>query len=222
MRSRGCAICLISPSAVRAQDLSVRRSILRSLAAGRSVPASVRRRGTGGPRHALDFLRASPATETALNRPARDEPVPAPARHEPRGLVPLGRGGARTRPHAGQADPAVDRVRGLPLVPRDGARVVRGPGDRGPDERALRLDQGRPRGAPRPGRDLHGRRPGDDRQRRLADDRVPDDRRPALLRRHVLPGRGPPRPAVVPQGAGGDRGRLGATAATRPRPRARR
>ena len=47
-------------------------------------------------------------------------------------------------------------------------------------------------------------------QRRLAADRVPDDRRPALLRRHLLPGRGPPRPPVVPKGADGDRGRLGA------------
>ena len=32
---------------------------------------------------------------------------------------------ARAR-REGQADPAVDRLFGLPLVPRDGARVVRG------------------------------------------------------------------------------------------------
>ena len=44
-------------------------------------------------------------------------------------------------------------------------------------ERALRQRQGRPRGAARRRRDLHGRGPGHDRARRLADDRVPDARR---------------------------------------------
>ena len=33
------------------------------------------------------------------------------------------------------------------------------------------------------------RGPGDDRRRRLADERLPDARRPAVLRRHLLPGR---------------------------------
>ena len=41
-------------------------------------------------------------------------------------------------------------------------------------QRALRPDQGGPRGAPGPRRDLHGRGPGDDRPGRLADDRLPD------------------------------------------------
>ena len=46
-------------------------------------------------------------------------------------------------------------------------------------ERSLRLDQGRPRGAARPRPDLHGRGPGDDRRRRLADVGLPDaDGRP--------------------------------------------
>ena len=40
----------------------------------------------------------------------------------------------------------------------------------------LRLDQGRPRGAARPRRHLHDRRPGDDRLGRLADERLPDAR----------------------------------------------
>ena len=53
----------------------------------------------------------------------------------------------------------------------------------------LRRDQGRPRGAARPRPGLHGGRPGDDRRRRLADERVPDARRAAVLRRHVLPAR---------------------------------
>ena len=55
------------------------------------------------------------------------------------------------------------------------------------DERSLRQRQGRPRGATRRRRDLHGRRPGDDRTRRLADDGVHHARRQAVLRRHVLP-----------------------------------
>ena len=38
-----------------------------------------------------------------------------------------------------------------------------------------------------------------DRQRRLADDRLPDARRPAVLGRHVLPARAAARPAVVPR-----------------------
>ena len=59
-----------------------------------------------------------------------------------------------------QADPAVDRLFGLPLVPRDGARIVRGPRDRGADERAVREHQGRSRGAPRPRPHLPDRAPG--------------------------------------------------------------
>ena len=101
----------------------------------------------------------------------------------------MGRGGADPGTDRGQADLPVDRLCGLPLVPRHGARVVRGPGDRGGAQPRLRPDQGRPRGAPGPGPGLHGRRPGDDRQRRLADERVPDSGGPAVLRRDVLPGR---------------------------------
>ena len=86
---------------------------------------------------------------------------------------------------------------------------------RGP-EPGLRRDQGRSRGAagPRPG--LHGGRPGDDRQRRLADERVPDARRPARStaaptsrrsRRHGLP--------VVPPGARGRRPGVARASASR-------
>ena len=62
------------------------------------------------------------------------------------------------------------RVRRVPLVPRDGARVLRGRGDRGVPQRGVRQRQGRPRGAPRRRRRLHGGDHGDDRPRRLADD----------------------------------------------------
>ena len=92
------------------------------------------------------------------------------------------------------ADPALDRLLGLPLVPRHGARVVRGPRDGRADEPALREHQGRPRGAARPRRGLHERGGRDDRPRRLADDRLPDSRRRAVPRRHLLPARAASRP----------------------------
>ena len=87
-------------------------------------------------------------------------------------------------------------------------------------ERALRLDQGRPRGAAGPRRDLHGRRAGDDRLRRLADVRLPDPGPRAVLRRHVLPARGSARDARLP--ARPRRGRRCVPDASRPRSRPRR
>ena len=122
------------------------------------------------------------------------------------------------------ADLALDRLRGLPLVPRDGARVVRGRGDGARDERAVRLREGRPRGTPGPRLGLHGRGRRADRQRRLADDGVPDARRRAVLRRHVLPAGAAPRAAGVPAGAArgvgsvGDPQRRGAAARARTSP----
>ena len=59
---------------------------------------------------------------------AGDEPVPAPARGQSGRLVRVGRRGVRAGARRGQADPALDRLRRVPLVPRHGARVVRGPG----------------------------------------------------------------------------------------------
>ena len=116
-----------------------------------------------------------------------DQPVPAPARRQPGALAAVDARGAGRGGVAGRADPAVDRIRGLPLVPRDGPRVVRGrPGRRG-DERRVRLHQGRPRGAARPRRGLHERHRRADRSGRLADDLLPHPRRPAVLLRHLLP-----------------------------------
>ena len=131
----------------------------------------------------------------------RDEPLPPPAPVQPRRLVSLGSGGVRAGAARGQAHLPVGRLLGLPLVPRDGARVVRGRRDRRPDERAfvsIKVDR-----EERPGRrlDLHAGRPGDDGPRRLADVRVHDARRRALLRRHVLSARRPPRDAGIPAGA---------------------
>ena len=100
------------------------------------------------------------------------------------------------------------RVRRLPLVPRDGARVVRGRRHRGVPQRALREHQGRPRGAARRGRGLHAGHHGDDRARRLADDRRARPRRQPVLRRHLLSRPAAARSAVVPAGAGGAGRRL--------------
>ena len=107
----------------------------------------------------------------------------------------------------GEADPALGRLQRLPLVPRDGARVVRERGHGGADERALRQRQGRPRGAARRRRALHGRDRLDDRAGRLADDRLPHAGGRAVLRRHVLPAGAAARAAVVrPAPARGRRG----------------
>ena len=143
---------------------------------------------------------------------AGDQPLPAPAPRQPGRLVPVGRGGAGPGARGGPADPALGRLLGLPLVPRDGARVLRGPGDRRLHERALRQRQGRPRGAARRRRHLHGGGAGDERPGRLADDRLPRPRRRPLLRRHLLPARRGPRHAELPDGDGSRGRRLRAQA----------
>ena len=61
---------------------------------------------------------------------AGDQSLPAPARPQPGRLVPVGRRRRwRGRSARGQADLPVDRLRRVPLVPRHGARVVRGRDD---------------------------------------------------------------------------------------------
>ena len=72
----------------------------------------------------------------------RDEPVPAPACAQPRRLDALGTRRAGASQAARPADLPLDRLRRLSLVPRDGARVVRGRGDGGRPERRIRRDQG--------------------------------------------------------------------------------
>ena len=118
-----------------------------------------------------------------------DQPLPPPARPQPRGLVPLGSGGARAGAARGQADLPLGGLLGLSLVPRDGARELRERGHRRAPQPRLRQHQGRPRGAAGPRRDLHEGRAGHDRSGRLADERVPHARPAALLRRHLLPAR---------------------------------
>ncbi len=95
----------------------------------------------------------------------------------------------------------------VPLVSRDGPRELRERNRRRRDERTLRQHQGRPRGTTRCRRRVHGGHAGDDRRRRLAHDRLPAPRRPAVLRWHVLPPVVAPWTARVRGGhAGGGRG----------------
>ena len=95
-------------------------------------------------------LRSAPAARIAKRAGddqlagGRDLTLSAPARRQPGGLASLGAGGTRPRARRAEAAAGVDRLLRLPLVPCDGARVVRGSGHRRADERVVRLRQGRP------------------------------------------------------------------------------
>ena len=149
----------------------------RSTRRRRRPPRSAHARAAAGREPRCAALRRGLAARLMANALAR-ETSPYLLQHsgQPRRLAAVGRGGAA--PRARERPPAarLDRLLGVPLVPRHGARVLRGRRDRGADERALRLREGRPRGAPRRRRALHGGRAGDDRPGRLAAERVPDAR----------------------------------------------
>ena len=106
--------------------------------------------------------------------------------------------------HARDTEPpraALGGLRHLPLVPRHGARELRGRGGRRGPEPGLRVHQGGPRGAPRRGRRVHGRLPDAHRPGRLAHDHRHDPGQAALLRGHLhAPAR--QRPAHGPHGHG--------------------
>ena len=180
----------------------------------------------------------------------RAEPVPAGARRQSRGLVPVGRGGLRGGAGTRRARAHLHRLRHVPLVPRDGPRELQRSGDRADPERALRRGEGRPRGASRRRRQLPRRRLRVHARARLAAHGLRDPRRARVLRRHVLPAaararrsgvrggarrrrRGVARPASGSRrhGGGGGRGprrgirrtdRGRAARRARPRPRGRR
>ena len=144
---------------------------------------------------------------------AGDQPLPPPAPRQPGRLVPLGRGGAG---RARELDRPILLSVGYSachwchVMERESFEDA---ADRGLHERALRQRQGRPRGAPRRRRPLHGGGAGDQRPGRLADDRLPRPRGRALLRRHLLPARREPRDAELPDGDGSsDRGLRAASA----------
>ena len=140
--------------------------------------------------------------------------VPPPARRESRRLVRVGRRSVRARAGRGQAAPRLRRLQLVPLVPRDGARVVRERDHRGAHERPLRQREGRPRGAARRRRRHHGGNRRHDGLGRLADDGLHDARREAVLRGHVLPARAAPRDPELPGAPARGRRRPGASAAT--------
>src|SRR5438874_5635236 len=152
----------------------------KQLAAVRTIAASVRRSPV---RRGVRWAYGQPAGST-------DEPLPPRTRRQPGRLVPLGPGRAGKGAGRGPSHPLEHRLQRLPLVPRHGPRIVRGPGDGRADEPVLRLHQGRPRGATRPRPGLHARSPGNDRLRRVADDRLPAPRWNALLRRDLFPAGG--------------------------------
>ena len=89
-------------------------------------------------------------------------------------------------------------------------------------ERALRLREGRPRGATRRRRHLHGGGAGDDGPRRLAAQRLLHARPGAVLRRDLLPADAAPGHAGLAAGARGDRRRVADPARRDPRSRATR
>ena len=206
------------PSRGQGQDQSLRepRAFVHHQEHGcpRSSPHFHRHRW-GPPEAAECHLSRTRDTGGMSDRPAnrladRDQPLPAAARAQPGGLVPVGTGGAGT-PRASATCPIFLSIgyaacHWCHVMERESfedeatAALMNA---------ALRLDQGRPGGAPRPRRHLHGRRAGDDGPRRMADVGVPHARRPAVLRRHVLPARAASRDALVPPGADGDRRSMG-------------
>ena len=139
--------------------------------------------------------------DAGRNRLAR-ETSPYLLQHaaQPGRLVAWGPGARGSQARA-TADPALGRLRRLPLVPRDGARELRGRGDRARDERAVRQHQGRSRGAAGHRSDLHGGAACAGRAGRLAADHVPHARRRADVRRHLLAARAALGPPLVPAGS---------------------
>ncbi len=122
-----------------------------------------------------------------MNRLARERsPYLLQHAQQSRRLVSVGRRGVRPGAPRGQADLPVDRLLDLPLVPRDGARIVRERRDRRGAQRSVRRDQSGSRGAARRRSRLHDVRAGDHRIRRLADERVAHARAEAVLRRHLF------------------------------------
>ena len=81
--------------------------------------------------------------------------LPVDARSQPSQLASVERRNFGAGQKRRQANLPIDRLFQLPLVPRDGARVVFRQRDRQVFERAFHLHQSRPRRTPRRGRNLH-------------------------------------------------------------------
>ncbi len=201
----------------------LRRCTSWAAAMPRSPPRSAQCRSAG--RAKLPIGKRSTESCAAHDQPPRqrDLPLPAAARAESGGLVRVGDGGARARARRRQADPALGGLLGLPLVPRDGARELRGPRGGGSDEPPLRQHQGGPRGAARPRPDLPDRAPdAGAARRRLAAHHVPLARRHAVLGRHVFSEDLALRAARVRRDPRAHRARCGASSVRRSASRASR
>src|SRR5262249_53018339 len=130
----------------------------------------------------------------------REESVSSPARVQPGGLASLGRGRVRRRAPRGQADLSLHRLLHLPLVPRHGARVLRGSGARRVAQRVVRSREGRSRGAPRRRSRVHERGVRHHGRGPRAALGFPPPRGKAVLRRPLLPAASARRAAVLPRG----------------------
>jgi hypothetical protein len=129
--------------------------------------------------------RRTPLHRTKTGSRARPAPIFCSTRTT-RSTGGLGPGGTGRSQAQRKADPALGRLCGLSLVPRDGAREFRGRRHRARDERAVRQHQGRSRGATRHRSDLHGGAASSRRAGRLAADHVSHARRRTDLGRHVF------------------------------------
>src|ERR1700733_13665271 len=130
-----------------------------------------------------------------------DVALPFAARWEPGALAAMerrrsGRGQAARPPY-----PLVDRLRRLPLVPRDGARVVRERRHRPSHERAVRQYQSGPRGAAGHRPHLYDGAPCARPAGRLAAHHVLISRRQADDRRDLLAARAALWPTLVQAGS---------------------
>ena len=176
----------------------------RTLVVARQGAASGTLRAAARPSRLMSpaFARKLPPAETMPNHLANEtSPYLLLHAHNPVDWYAWGRRSARARAPRGQADLSQHRLRGVPLVPRHGARELRKRSGREALERALREHQGRSRRASRSRRDLHDRDGGAVRQRRLAHDRVSDAGARAVFRRHLLPADRQVRPSGVSHAA---------------------
>src|SRR6266849_233245 len=207
--SAGLPLIATSPCAVRTPCFAEDCARASLSAAGKLIPAakasSARRRAR------WSFMRVSPGVRPLVYAAAANDavlhwrtvlavlchaqssgtgnqPLPAAARAQSRRLARLGGGGARPSARRGQADPPLGRVLRLPLVPRDGARVLRGPGGGRGDESPVRQREGGPGGASGSRSGLSARAP-DARPAtgRLAAHHVPHARRRAFFRWYLFP-----------------------------------
>ena len=129
----------------------------------RSLQRRLDSRASSGPRRFLRSADSPPqradGTPKYTNRLIRGvEPLPAPARPQPRQLVSLVRRGVRPCETREQACVSLGGLLDLPLVSRDGARVLRGRGHCRVSQPSLHRHQGRPGGTARRGQCLHDRR----------------------------------------------------------------